>query len=152
VFPQWFERDPERWQLELDAMKARGFEAGVMRDGRVVFLGSLADPTGCQVAVVCDWLYPLKPPAVFVEQEPSGRPLSRAADGAVDVLALSVGWSSGQAAVTVLDLLEEALRSPRHSQDSDLPDPRREGPDPPATPARSPREPFPPGGSASGSS
>jgi len=108
-YMQWYEDDPERWSIEKDAMSKRGYESGVLRDGRVCFVKKAQGDQNYDVAVICDWNYPQKPPLVFVEGGSLEDALRRNVDGSVDVLSQSMNWTPNMAAVTVVDYLERKV-------------------------------------------
>jgi hypothetical protein len=120
-YQQWYDEDRERWELEVNAMKDRGFEAGILPDGRVCFVPTKESESreAYDVALICDWLYPQKPPSVFVEGEPEELNLPRNADGSIDLLSASMTWEPSMAAVTMLDYLEEKLEPLRATSNRD---------------------------------
>ncbi len=105
-FQYWYEKDPERFELELQQMTARGFETEKLSDGRICFLREDEDMS---VAVICSWVYPLEPPSVFVEGASFAQRLPRNEDESIKLLSPSKIWAPNMAAVTMLDYLEENI-------------------------------------------
>jgi hypothetical protein len=109
AYKQWYDADPERWSVEQEAMSKRGFESGFLRDGRVCFVKKTQGEQGFDMAVICDWGYPQKPPSVFVERGDLGVELKRNPEGSIDVFTNTMSWSPDMAAITVVDYLEQKI-------------------------------------------
>jgi hypothetical protein len=109
VYLQWYEADPARCELEIVAMEERGFASGILGDGRLCFTRRGNEDGECDVAVICDHLYPFKPPAVYIENLPDDLSLPSRPDGAIEVFQGNHRWVTDMAAVTVVDLLEDMI-------------------------------------------
>lgn len=104
---QWYEADPERLEAEKQAMQQRQFEAKVYPDSRIVFTGQLLKN---EVLVILDYIYPLKPPSVYLLNKNLSIPEKMVnEDGSID-LGGSKPWDANtMMADTMIDSLEQLL-------------------------------------------
>lgn len=116
---QWYEADPERFAVELSEMESRGFERIDFYDGRIGFK-KLDNENKINITVICDWLYPLKPPALYVSAA-SGPELKikKNPDGSLALLSKYMSWRSDMAACTMIDYFEEKLEMLKDLRDED---------------------------------
>ena len=104
---QWYEADPERLEAEKQAMQQKEFEAKVYPDSRIVFTGQVL---GNEVLVILDYLYPLKPPSVYLLTENVSIPEKMVnEDGSIDLGGTKPWDANTMMADTVIDLLEQLL-------------------------------------------
>jgi len=105
---QWYEKDAARFEIEVKEMDNRGFRLIDLYDGRIGFEKIDAD-NSIKIMVVCDWQYPLKPPAVYVESEDAVLKLKKNADGSLALFTRYMPWKSDMAVCTVIEYFEEKL-------------------------------------------
>ncbi len=109
VSGQWYERDADRFAIEISEMENRGFKLIDLFDGRVGF-EKTDEAAMTKITVICDWLYPMKPPALHVENGAAAiGKMKRNADGSIALFSKYMPWRADMAACTVIDYFEEKL-------------------------------------------
>jgi len=109
VSGQWYEVDADRFALEVSEMDNRGFKLIDMFDGRIGFEKN-DDANMTKITVICDWLYPVKPPAVYIESGITAiGKMKRNADGSLTLFSKYMTWKADMAVCTVIDYFEEKL-------------------------------------------
>lgn len=115
---QWYEADPERYAVELAEMESRGFDRIDFYDGRIGFK-KIDNEKMIKITVICDWLYPLKPPAVYISTSGPELKIKKNADGSLALLSKYMLWKADMAACTMIDYLEEKLEMLKDLRDED---------------------------------
>ena len=89
-------------------MEQHGFEARVYPDGRIIFTGQVL---GNEVLAILDYLYPLKPPALYLLTETISIPQKLLnEDGSIDLLRAGKCWEPNTMTTsTMIDLLQQLL-------------------------------------------
>jgi len=88
-------------------MDELGFSCGTLRDGRLCFVRDHDDGHGFGLAVVCDWLHPLRPPSVYAEGDVAVlQRIPTLLDGSLDLLCAAAVWEPRLAAATVVEWFE----------------------------------------------
>ncbi|HPG58732.1 MAG TPA: hypothetical protein PKW98_13015 [Candidatus Wallbacteria bacterium] len=106
---QWYEKDAERFDIEVKEMENRGFRLIDLYDGRVGF-EKIDEAVSIKITVICDWQYPLKPPAVYLEGgENVSAGIKKNADGSLALFTKYMPWKSDMAVCTVIEYFEEKL-------------------------------------------
>ena len=113
---QWYEADTERYELEVNAISGIGFMEVKLKDGRVSFYREPREDCPVEIAVVCDWLYPRKPPGVHVKAKRGVsekvkswlKGLKKLDDGSVDVIPEEEVWKT-EMMVSLIEWLLEGI-------------------------------------------
>ncbi len=108
VTGQWYEIDRTRFDLEAREMENRGFKLIDLYDGRIGFEKS-GGMDGVKITVICDWQYPARPPALYIQGLDPSIALKKNQDGSIVLFSRRMPWRFDMAVCTAIDYFEEKI-------------------------------------------